>query len=120
MLLLIIYKATNIIDGKAYIGQTINTLEYRRSQHFRETKSDKKKNTYFHNAIAKYGEENFVFEQIDSAENIDELNSKEQYWINFYNATDEKFGYNLDSGGKNCLKSDSTKQKIGESVNGGN
>ncbi len=113
---MIIYKATNIINGKVYIGQTINTLEYRKEQHFRETRSKKKKNSYFHNAIDKYGESNFMFEQIDSAESIDELNIKEQYWIKFYNSNDKRFGYNLDSGGKNCTKSDSTKQKIGETT----
>lgn len=113
---MIIYKATNVINGKVYIGQTTNTLEYRKSQHFRETRSEKKKNSYFHNAIAKYGEENFIFEQIDSAANMDELNEKEQYWIQFYDSTNENFGYNLDSGGKNCRKAESTKQKIGETT----
>lgn len=113
---MIIYKATNIINNKVYIGQTTNTLEYRANQHLRETRSAKKKNTYFHNAINKYGFENFTFEEIDSAANINELNKKEQYWIKYYNSTDKSIGYNLDSGGANCLKSESTKRKIGDTT----
>ena len=109
---MIIYKATNIQNGKVYIGQTTNTLEYRKSQHFRESKSEHRKNTYFHNAISKYGEESFVFEEIDSAESIEELNIKEEKWIRFYRSTEKRNGYNLDSGGKNCKKSQSTKDKI--------
>lgn len=113
---MIIYKATNIINNKVYIGQTVNTLEYRANQHLRETKSNKRKNTYFHNAIQKYGFENFVFEKIDEASTIEELNQKESYWISKYNSTDKTFGYNLDSGGSNCFKSDSTKRKIGDTT----
>ena len=55
--LLIIYKATNLVNGKIYIGQTINTLEYRKNQHFREARCEKRKNIYFHNALNKYGED---------------------------------------------------------------
>lgn len=50
----------------------------------------KRKTVYFHNAINKYGEANFSFEEIDSAETIEELNEKEQYWIKFYHSTDKK------------------------------
>ena len=113
---MIIYKATNKINGKIYIGQTINTLAYRANQHLRETRSAKKKNTYFHNAIQKYGFENFIFEKIDTASSIEELNDKEQYWIKYYNSIDKSIGYNLDSGGANCFKSESTKRKIGDTT----
>lgn len=114
VLTIIIYKATNILNGKVYIGQTTNSLEYRRSQHIREAKDEKRKRPYFHNAIVKYGESNFVFETIDTASTIDELNAKEQWWIEFYHSTDKNYGYNLDSGGKNCTKSEETKRKISE------
>ena len=56
---MIIYKVTNLINGKIYIGQSINTLEYRKSQHEREAKCNKRKTIYFHLALLKYGFENF-------------------------------------------------------------
>lgn len=111
---MIIYKVINKINNKIYIGQTINTLEHRKNQHFREVRSEKRKNTYFHNAIIKYGENNFIFEVIDETNDIVELNNKEVFWINYYNSTDKNIGYNLDSGGQNCFKSIITKRKIGE------
>ena len=43
MIDLIIYKATNKLNGKIYIGQTINTLEFRKDQHFRDTRCTKNK-----------------------------------------------------------------------------
>lgn len=117
MIDLIIYKVTNKLNGKIYIGQTINTLEFRKDQHFRDTRCMKKKTTYFHNAIKKYGAENFVFEEIDSANNLEELNQKERYWIKFYSSNNKEFGYNLDSGGKNGgEKSIETKRKIGDTT----
>lgn len=112
---MIIYKATNIKNGKVYIGQTINTLEYRKQQHFREAKSKRRNTVYFHNALLKYGFDNFEFQEIDYATTIDELNEKERYWIQYYNSNDKSYGYNLDSGGTSGgTKSESTKRKIGE------
>lgn len=113
---MIVYKVTNLINGKIYIGQTINTLEYRKNQHFREAKSKRKNTVYFHNALLKYGFENFVFEEIDNADTQEELNLKEQKWIAYYLSDNRKYGYNLDSGGKSGgCKSSSTKEKIGAS-----
>ena len=66
--------------------------------------------------LEKYGFDNFDFVEIDSASSIEELNEKESYWIAFYNSTDKNLGYNLDSGGTNCFKSESTKRKIGETT----
>ena len=114
---MIVYKATNLINNKIYIGQTINSLDYRMNQHFRESRCEKKKNTYFHNAINKYGESSFEFVVIDSADSIDELNEKERYWIAFYDSNNKTNGYNLDTGGTNGgKKSETTRKKIGETT----
>ena len=111
---MIIYKVTNLVNNKIYIGQTINTLEYRKDQHFREAKSKRKNTVYFHNALNKHGFENFLFEEIDTANSQEELDEKERYWIKFYDSTNKEKGYNLDSGGhKGCVKSEETKNKIG-------
>ena len=115
--ILIIYKVTNIVNKKIYIGQTVNSLEYRKNQHIREARCSKRKGVYFHNAINKYGAENFIFEEIDNANKIEELNEKERHWISFYNSNNKSFGYNLDSGGQNGgYKSEETKKKIGMST----
>lgn len=114
---LIIYKATNINNDKIYIGQTTQTLEQRANQHLRETKSIKKDNTYFHNAIEKYGFNKFHFETIDTAHNQEELDQKERFWISYYHSNNSRYGYNLDSGGRSgCTKSQQTKEKIGKTT----
>ena len=48
--------------------------------------------THFARAIRKYGKNNFIIEQIDTAKTQDELNKKEQYWIQYYNSVID--GYN--------------------------
>ena len=114
---LIIYKATNISNNKIYIGQTTQSLEQRSNQHLRETKSIKRNNTYFHDAIEKYGFNNFNFETIDTAENQEELDQKERFWISYYHSNNSKYGYNLDSGGRSGgTKSQQTKEKIGQTT----
>lgn len=96
---MIIYKAVNKTNGKVYVGQTKNSLAYRRDQHIRETRCKTHKNTYFHDAIQKYGEDNFEFSIIDTADTKEEADEKERYWIKYYNSTDKKCGYNLVTGG---------------------
>ena len=81
----IIYKATNIINGKIYIGQTIKSLKRRASQH-RTAAFSRNSQLKFHQAIRKYGFENFSFNQIDEAENWEDASSKERYYIERYNS----------------------------------
>lgn len=89
---MIIYKITNKINSKIYIGQTTTSLAIRWKDHKR---LKKRQMTPIKLAIQKYGEHNFIIDQIDSATSIRELNEKEEYWISFYNSTNKKVGYNL-------------------------
>jgi len=94
---MIIYKATNKITNKIYVGQTTHTLDKRIKNHIKESKIDS--NRPFMLSINKYGVDNFIFETIDSANNLDELNDKEIYWIDFYNSVSPN-GYNITGGGQ--------------------
>lgn len=86
-----IYKITNIINGKIYIGQTIRPVAYRFNRHINDAINNKL-DTHFARAIRKYGPDKWELQIIDNAETQDELNQKEQYWIRFYNSVEE--GYN--------------------------
>jgi group I intron endonuclease len=113
---MIIYKITNNINNKVYIGQTIETIKKRWSRH--TWKCTIKRNAMaITNAIIKYGKENFIIEQIDIAKSIEELNEKEIYYIDLYNSMSPN-GYNLVTGGGNKRLSELTKRKISESNKG--
>ena len=86
-----IYKITNIQNNKVYIGQTIRPIKDRFHRHLNDAINNIL-DTHFARAIRKYGKENFIIEQIDQAQTQDELNKKEQYWIQYYNSVNE--GYN--------------------------
>ena len=105
-----IYKVTNVINGKAYVGQTIRPLQERFDRHLRDAINNKYPENHFHRAIRKYGAENFVIEQIDSASTQNELNEKEIYWISKLNSID--LGYNTAIGGEggNTYKGRTKKQ----------
>lgn len=91
----VIYKITNCFNNKVYIGQTVQTLNARLNDHKRQAKSGK--STKLYNAIRKYGIDNFSISMIDTANDQTDLNNKEIYWIDYYNACEE--GYNIQSGG---------------------
>lgn len=99
---MIIYKATNLINDKIYIGLTTKSLEHRISVH---KKDSKRLNTYFYQAIRKYGFENFKWEVVDTAITMEELEEKERYYIKLYGSFDNKeIGYNTQSGGNNLYE----------------
>lgn len=95
-----IYKITNNINGKVYIGQTIQRPIDRWYRHCqKQCLSDNERNMAIKRAIFKYGKENFTFEIIESIENYTRniLDEREIYWISFYNSYE--LGYNCTKGG---------------------
>lgn len=85
-----IYKVTNKINGKVYIGQSVD-IGRRWRQHM--TAED---DNYFHKAIQKYGVENFRWEVIEKCKKKD-LDEREIYWIEYYDSFNK--GYNCTKGG---------------------
>ncbi len=103
----IIYKHTNKINGKIYIGQTCQKPEYRWN-HGEGYKGSPR----FYSAIQSYGQDNFEHEILYKNLTFEEANQKEIELINFYKSNELQFGYNLDSGGKGQKQvSDETKLK---------
>lgn len=100
-----IYKITNMINQKSYIGQTMQTLETRINKHFSRSQTA---TTGIDYAIGKYGKENFSVEQLCECDNsqMDEL---ERYYIQLYDTYNN--GYNLTLGGQDR----STKLPLNES-----
>lgn len=96
---MIVYKITNRINSKIYIGITTQHLYIRISQHkyIAEKTND---NRPLYNSMRKYGFSSFSFEIIDYASNIDELNEKEIKYIKDLNPIDRNIGYNVELGGK--------------------
>lgn len=104
-----IYRITNKVNGKSYIGQTRYTIEFRWRQH-----QHKKDNTYFHNAIKKYGPDNFIVEALEECD-VQNLNTREIYYIAKYDTFNN--GYNLTIGGdgnKRLVLTDSQYDEIKE------
>ena len=107
----LIYKITNTVNGKIYVGQTVRTLEERKWQHINTAKHCHKNHLY--NAMRKYGIENFKFEKICDVDNIEDLNILERYYIAKYNCI--KDGYNMvDGGNNNVMFLDDVKRKHSE------
>lgn len=92
-----IYKITNDINSKIYIGQTIQTLNKRFNGHSCYSKTDRSANMYIKRAIHKYGKEHFHIELIEICP-VENLNEREQFWIAKYDSYNN--GYNLTKGGQ--------------------
>lgn len=114
---MIIYKITNKVNGKIYIGQTVQKLIDRWSDHSRPCSGRHKNGSVIAAAIHKYGKENFTVEQIDTAETLEELNIKEITYIKALNTLSPN-GYNLELGGDSKRCHEETKAKISATLKG--
>lgn len=108
-----VYKITNKVTNKIYIGITNQGSGARYRHHWYESRIGEP--SPIHRSMAKYGEDNFTLEIIDFADTYDELKEKEKYWIKQYNSTDKSIGYNLTEGGDGTFgrkHSEETKERI--------
>lgn len=97
-----IYKVTNKINGKIYIGQTIQSVKDRWYRHCGKSGISKAElNTHFKRAILKYGKENFTVETIEVCDST-KLNDREKFYISYYNSYIN--GYNSTIGGQGGTK----------------
>ncbi len=98
-----IYKITNKVNGKIYIGLDSGSISRgkRWSTHKGASKKVTQKSMIIHKAMAKYGIDNFSYEIIEICESIDALKAAEAKWIDSFNSNNYKFGYNRTKGGDN-------------------
>lgn len=95
----IIYKVTNKINGKCYIGQTIQLLKNRKCAHLSSSRHNSK--SHFHRSIRKYGEDKFIWEIIIEGDHTKfELNVLEFLNIKKFKSLSQLNGYNMTSGGE--------------------
>lgn len=104
-----IYKITNQLNGKCYIGQSIDIYDRwtkHRSRPFQV--SDNSYDTCLYRAIRKYGLDNFIFEVVEEC-SCEQLNEREIFYIDFYNSHYTKSGYNMTFGGEGGIRRDNKK-----------
>lgn len=107
-----IYKITNTINGKAYVGQTSQKIRVRWITHKCNAHQEKYKHIPLYRAFNKYGVENFVFEILEECDNKF-LNEREMYYIGLYDTF--RNGYNCTYGGEGIrgfCHTQETKEKV--------
>ena len=117
-----IYKITNKINNKVYIGQTRKkTVNDRWGSHTSSLKRGTHYNSHLQASWDKYGSESFEFEIVAVASSNEELDSLEKSLISEFNSVNGKFGYNKDHGGSSGKQiTEETRQKISVSSSGSN
>lgn len=92
-----IYKITNDINNKVYIGKTLKTVEERWQEHCHDACKERCEKRPLYSAINKYGQNHFKIEPIEEC-SIENINEREQFWIDYYNCCGHN-GYNATFGG---------------------
>lgn len=95
-----VYFHKNIYNGKYYIGQTGQLLSKRFGKDGRQYKKD---NTYFGNAVRKYGWDGFQHGVLKQNLTKEQANYWQTYYINYFQTTDQRYGYNLTKGGQGTV-----------------
>lgn len=91
-----IYKITNTLNGKMYIGKTMQSIQERWREHCNDYQKERCEKRPLYAAMNKYGVEHFFIEEVEECSDL-LLNDRERFWIEFYGTF--KNGYNATVGG---------------------
>lgn len=104
-----IYKITNNINDKIYIGKTEFDIKKRFKEHYQESLRQCEEKRPLYNAINKYGIEHFKIELIEECSNIEE---REKYWIEFFDSYYKGYNATLGGDGKTLINYDLVVEKF--------
>ena len=107
-----IYKIRNLLNGKVYIGQSIN-FNKRFSDHRLKIANKKYKHPLY-DSMRCYGIENFEFIVLEWINDVSKLNEREQYWMDYYQSYTPEFGYNIAIGAIGVKHSEETRKKLSD------
>lgn len=117
---MVVYLITNLVNGKHYVGKTVQPLKERWARHL--SKANRGPQYHLHGALRKYGPEAFSIVPLVSILTTDpQLKEYERFWIRLFNANDPRYGYNMTAGGDGSLgwnPSTETRRKIGAAFKG--
>jgi group I intron endonuclease len=89
-----VYKITNLINGKIYIGSTKN-IHIRKNEHFSSLKSGRHVNKELQDDFNSQNGEGFDFKFIEEVKKVKDLISRELFWMKELNSTNPCKGYNI-------------------------
>lgn len=104
-----IYKITNDINDKVYIGKTEFDIEKRFKEHCRDAFKERNEKRPLYNAMNKYGIEHFKIEEIEQCNNIEK---REKYWIEYYDSYNNGYNATLGGDGKTLINYDSVVKNL--------
>ena len=118
-----IYRATNEVNGKVYIGQTVtsrwgddkNPVEERWREEVQEAYRNERRGEdrrYIERAIIKHGPENYNLREQDIAYSQEDLDSKERHWVREYDSMNPDKGYNMTEGGLGGRPNEEVRENI--------
>lgn len=114
----VIYKIENLLNGKVYIGQTVN-YDIRKRNHYNLLIKGNHYNEHLQRTWDTYGESNFrISALVLDVKSDDELNLLEIKYIKDYNAYNSKFGYNKTFGGVGVRHTEETREKVSKALKG--
>lgn len=112
-----VYKITNLVNGKVYIGQSRDTLD-RIYAHKKDLRGNYHSNPHLQSAWNKYGEDSFSFDVVTYCP-FNQLYKYENFWMNVYESYDRELGYNIalpSADGTSFSHSEESKKKMSETM----
>lgn len=113
-----IYKITNLINNKIYVGWTSRDPLLRFEEHQKTRKPKYQDRSAISYAIEKHGVDNFIFEVVYQSHDCDHSRQIETHFIQESNCLVEQWGYNLDMGGTGHKRTESTIEKHRAAIKG--
>lgn len=108
-----IYKITNDINDKIYVGKTNLSLEKRFQEHIQDAQRKTQQHRPLYNAINKYGKEHFTISLIEECSSS-EASEREIYWIGFYEGYEKGYNATLGGDGKQRFNHELIAQRLKE------
>lgn len=97
-----IYQIKNLVNGKIYIGSSVK-IKDRWSQHISQLSKNKHHSKHLQSSWNKYGQSNFEFSIIEIINDLNIILEREQFYLDFYQSYDSKYGYNNSTKAGSCL-----------------